>query len=105
MALNPAAAAAAYANSQKLTAGAAPDIAKSGEAQGSTFSDMLKDAVGTVVNTGKAAESKAMAGITGKAEVTDVVAAITEAELTLQTVVTVRDKVIAAYQDIMKMPI
>jgi flagellar hook-basal body complex protein FliE len=35
----------------------------------------------------------------------DVVTAVAEAETTLQTVVAVRDKVIAAYQDIMKMPI
>ena len=35
----------------------------------------------------------------------DVVTAVAEAEATLQTVVAVRDKVIAAYNDIIKMPI
>lgn len=104
MAVNPAAAAAAYANSAKVTAGAAPGLPADG-AKGPSFADMVKDAVGSVVDTGKKAESRAMAGVTGSAEVTDVVAAITEAELTLETVVAVRDKVIAAYQDIMKMPI
>lgn len=104
MALNPAAAAAAYANSAKITSGALPEIAQ-GESKGTNFAEMVKDAIGQVVSTGKKAETQAIAGVTGKAEVADVVAAITEAELTLQTVVAVRDKVIAAYQDIMKMPI
>ena len=43
--------------------------------------------------------------VAGKAELTDVVTAVTSAELTLQTVVAVRDRVISAYQEIMRMPI
>jgi len=43
--------------------------------------------------------------VTGEADLTDVVAAITSAELTLQTVVAVRDRLISAYQEIMRMPI
>lgn len=43
--------------------------------------------------------------IAGKAGLNDLVAAVTNAELTLQTVVAVRDRVINAYQDIVKMPI
>ena len=104
MALNPAAAAAAYANAAKVSGLAAPEAAQ-GAAQGQSFGDIMKDVMGAVVDSGKKAESKAMAGVTSGAEVTDVVAAITQAELTLETVVAVRDKVIAAYQDIMKMPI
>ena len=41
----------------------------------------------------------------GKADIVDVVSAVNSAELTLDTVVAVRDKVIAAYQSIMQMPI
>jgi flagellar hook-basal body complex protein FliE len=40
-----------------------------------------------------------------KAELVDVVTAVTQAEITLETVTAVRDKVISAYQDIMRMPI
>ena len=104
MAINPAAAAAAYAKAASASASSgAPNLA--GAAQGPSFSEMVKDAMGSVVKTGEAAEAKALKGVTSGAEITDVVAAITQAELTLQTVVAVRDKVIAAYQDIMKMPI
>jgi flagellar hook-basal body complex protein FliE len=43
--------------------------------------------------------------VTGEADLTDVVTAVTNAELTLQTVVSVRDRLISAYQEIMRMPI
>jgi len=33
------------------------------------------------------------------------VMAVSKAEMTLETVVTLRDKVVAAYQDILRMPI
>ncbi len=40
----------------------------------------------------------------GQADIVDVVNAVNSAELTLDTVVAVRDKVISAYQSIMQMP-
>jgi flagellar hook-basal body complex protein FliE len=43
--------------------------------------------------------------VAGKGDIVDVVQAVNSAELTLDTVVAVRDKVIAAYQSIMQMPI
>jgi flagellar hook-basal body complex protein FliE len=46
-----------------------------------------------------------IAGVAGKADVNDVVTAVTTAEVTLQTVVAIRDKVISAYQDILRMPV
>jgi flagellar hook-basal body complex protein FliE len=46
-----------------------------------------------------------MKGMAKEAELTDVVTAVSNAELTLQTVVTIRDRVIQAYQDIIRMPI
>lgn len=103
MAINISSAAAAYA--QALKAMKEPGAAAPEAAQGPSFADMVKDAVGEVVKTGRTAEAKAIEGVTGKAELVDVVTAITNAELTLQTVVAVRDKVIGAYQEIMKMPI
>ena len=41
----------------------------------------------------------------GQADIVDVVNAVNSAELTLDTVVAVRDKVISAYQSIMQMPV
>ncbi len=43
--------------------------------------------------------------LVGKADLTDVVTAVSEAETALNAVVAVRDRVISAYQEIIKMPI
>ena len=48
-------------------------------------------------------QSQAVAN--GNANMVDVVTAVAETETTVQTLVSVRDKVIAAYEDILKMPI
>ena len=50
-------------------------------------------------------EAETLKAAAGKADVTDVVTAVAEAEVTLQTVVAVRDRVIQAYQEILRMPI
>lgn len=72
---------------------------------GESFAGMVKNAVeGAVETVGKSEEISKQA-IAGKADVRDLVTAVTNAELTLQTVVSVRDKVITAYNEILKMPI
>lgn len=53
----------------------------------------------------KASETKAVEALTGRANLQDVVEAVTEAELSLQKMTAVRDRVISAYQEIMRMPI
>jgi flagellar hook-basal body complex protein FliE len=53
----------------------------------------------------RAGEAAASQGAAGQGDVVQVVNAVTAAELTLETVVAIRDRVISAYQDIMKMPI
>ncbi len=70
-----------------------------------SFGDILKSTAQNAVKTMRAGETMAAQAVIGKAELTDVVQAINAADLTLQTVVAVRDKMIAAYQDIMRMPI
>jgi flagellar hook-basal body complex protein FliE len=45
------------------------------------------------------------AQVQGKAELVDVVTSISAAEASLETVMAVRDQVISAYQEIMRMPI
>jgi flagellar hook-basal body complex protein FliE len=69
------------------------------------FETMLGDVLNGAVSAGKQAETAAINGMAKKAELVDVVTAVTQAEITLETVTAVRDKVIAAYQDIMRMPI
>ncbi|MBI5164677.1 MAG: flagellar hook-basal body complex protein FliE [Magnetospirillum sp.] len=74
-------------------------------APGSDFASVLKDAAKVAVGSLKEGEQATAAGLTGKADIRDVVAAVNNAELTLETVVAVRDKVINAYNEIMRMPI
>jgi len=66
---------------------------------------MVNSASKDLLETGRAAEKATAAAIAGEADVTDVVMAVTNAETTLQTVVAVRDRVMAAYQEILRMPI
>jgi flagellar hook-basal body complex protein FliE len=58
-----------------------------------------------VVELGRSADAAATAALTGQGSVTDVVLAVSRAELALQTAVAVRDRVVGAYQEIMRMPI
>ena len=104
MTINPANAAAAYKSAARAALPTGPVAAK--EAAGPSFGEMVENAAKEALTTAKGAETlgiKAAAG--APVELTDVVTAVSNAEVTLQTVVAVRDKVIAAYQDIMRMPI
>jgi flagellar hook-basal body complex protein FliE len=72
---------------------------------GSDFGSVLQRAVQSAVDAGHTADAAAASGIAGNADVTAVVTAVSKAELALQTTVTIRDRVVQAYQDIMKMAI
>ena len=72
---------------------------------GTDFASMLTRSLGNAVDTGRQAESQAMTAIGGGGDLTSVVTAVSRAELALQTTVAVRDRVLQAYQDIIKMPI
>ncbi|HEY4125349.1 MAG TPA: flagellar hook-basal body complex protein FliE [Rhizomicrobium sp.] len=102
----PAAAAAAYQAVSKIGASAVSQ-AGSGAASGATqsFGDILSGAMKDSIGTMKQGETMAMKQVAGQADIVDVVNAVNQAELTLNTVVAVRDKVIQAYQSIMQMPI
>lgn len=81
------------------------DTVQSGNADGVNFSDFLENKARESVETMKGAEKMSARAVTGEADLTEVVQAVTDAELTLQTVVAVRDRMISAYQEIMRMPI
>ena len=74
-------------------------------AKGGSFLDMVGSALAGAANSGYKSEAMATKALTGKADLTDVVTAVSEAETALNTVVAIRDRVINAYQDIIKMPI
>jgi len=68
------------------------------------FADLVKDAIQEAAKIGERGEKVSIAGINDRADVNQVVTAMAEAELTLQTVVSVRDKVLDAYKEIIRMP-
>jgi flagellar hook-basal body complex protein FliE len=109
MAVLPAAAAAAYqAISQIGSAGAGSAGAATAGAGGTTatdFSNFLSNALKDGIGTMKQGEAMATRQVSGQANIVDVVGAVNQAEVTLDTVVAVRDKVVQAYQSIMNMPI
>ena len=104
----PFAAAKAYAAVQAQAANLSGNLGASGGATGADahgFSDILKSAMTDAVQTSKTAEQTMVANVKGKADLVDVATAISSAQTSLQTVMAVRDQVIAAYQQIMAMPI
>lgn len=70
-----------------------------------SFGAAITQALGQAVQTGHAADDQAMKALSGGGNLTDVVTALSHAEMTLQTATAIRDRVVQAYQDIMKMPI
>ncbi len=95
----------AYSALSKATSGGGMEVRDASEVPGTDFASMLKTAAQDTVSSLKTAEAGTAAAVAGKADIREVVAAVTNAELTLETVVNVRDKVINAYNDIMRMPI
>jgi flagellar hook-basal body complex protein FliE len=57
------------------------------------------------IEVGRSADAASTQALMGQGSVTEAVLAISRAELALQTAVTLRDRVVAAYQDVMRMPI
>lgn len=96
----PSTAASAYARVQSSGIGGIADAA-----DGSGFGDTLAKALQGVVQTGHTADVAAAKGISGEGNLTDVVMAVSRAQMALQSTTTIRDRVVQAYQDIMKMSI
>jgi flagellar hook-basal body complex protein FliE len=99
---NPAAAAGAYANMAKMGASAATE---NKDPMRPSFGDVLKTSILDSIQTMKTGEQMSARAVTGEASLPEVVQAVNAAELTLSTVVAVRDRLIGAYQEIMRMPI
>ena len=99
--MNPLMAAKAYAAVQgggMPTGGAASPAAPG-------FGEMLQNVMGDMTRTSKAAETQMTSTLQGQGNMIDVVTAVSSAEASLETVIAVRDQVISAYQEIMRMPI
>ena len=99
------AAANAYATAQKAMAVDPAAMGSEAIASGGGFGDILKSAMADVMNSSKAAETQMANQVQGKAQLVDVVTAVSSAQQSLETVMAIRDQVISAYQEIMRMPI
>jgi flagellar hook-basal body complex protein FliE len=106
---SPISAANAYAAIQKMGTGglaqAAKTIGSPAGAGGGDFAQMVKQAVTGTADSARKAEAKMAMATAGKADLVDVVTAVAESEAALETLVAVRDRMIAAYEEIMRMPI
>lgn len=94
----------AYQKAQGLGTGL-NDMPASPVKAGGNFADVLASYTQDAVQVLKQGEQATLLAAQGKADITEVVTAVSNAELTLQTIVSVRDRVINAYQDILRMPI
>jgi flagellar hook-basal body complex protein FliE len=97
--VRPSAAAAAYARVDSGATGSSDRAGAGG------FGASLEQALQGAVDSGHEADTKSMEALNGTGNLTDVVSAVARAQLALQTATAVRDRVVSAYQEIMKMPI
>jgi flagellar hook-basal body complex protein FliE len=114
---SPIAAANAYANLARVIGaggsgnpfgnlGGLPNGAGGGnEPGGPSFGNVLKDVISSVADAGRKSDAQTVAMASGKANVMDVVTAVAETDVAVSTLVSVRDRVIQSYEDIMKMSI
>jgi flagellar hook-basal body complex protein FliE len=102
------AATAAYGNASRLINQAAKpttDLSAAASGSGNNFASMLAQQVQGVMDAGKTSDAMALDMVNGKANVVDMVTALSQTELAIESMVTVRDRVISAYEEIMRMPI
>jgi flagellar hook-basal body complex protein FliE len=103
---SPTAAANAYAALARIadpSAGLARSVAEL--KNGPDFGALVKEALNVVNTAGRKSDAQTQALATGKANIVDVVTAVAETEVAVEALVSVRDRVINAYEEIMRMPI
>ncbi len=100
-----------YSNTSGLARGARTDGGDTTETSsadsggGPSFAALLETKTREAVDTLRTGEEMSAKAVTGEADLTEVIEAVNSAEVTLQTVVALRDRMISAYQEIMRMPI
>ncbi len=99
----------AYLRAQRAAA-SAPDedglgTAAEGSAASGSFADLVRGALDSTIQQQHQAEQQATSAVSGRGDLTAVVTSVAEAEVALQAVVAVRDRVVEAYKDVMRMPI
>ena len=102
MAIDPVSAARAYQQAAQAMQGGG---AAGGASEGVDFGNLVQEAIRQAGAGAGAAEQQGLAVAAGQGDIVNVVTAIAAAETQLQTVIAVRDQVISAYQEILRMPI
>ena len=72
---------------------------------GPSFQELLQGSAESVVESSEKSEMVSLQATVKQAELVDVISAVSSAEVALESVVAVRDRVVQAYQDILRMPI
>lgn len=97
---------AAAAYGRVLGTGATPRaVPTTGDAPAGGFGSMIEQMVGGTAQSLRAAEAASARQVAGRGDLIDVVTAVGAAETALDTVVAVRDRVVSAYSEIMRMQI
>ena len=103
--MNPMMAAKAYAAVQGGAMPTATPPSAASAAQGPGFSELLQGVMNSTAQQTRSAETQMAQMVQGQGNLIDVVTALSSAEASLETVISVRDQVISAYKEIMAMPI
>ncbi len=90
-----------YGTASRITEGSAAPAATEGQ----SFSEALEAAARDMLATVQQGERTAQAALVGQADAQSVVEALAATEMALQTAVTVRDRVVEAYQELLRMPV
>lgn len=98
---------AAQIYNQAQQSGVTPSVIPTQDAQTAnpgTFTNMVQSYLTQAQQVGQASEQMSVSGLMGQADLASVATSVSEAEVTLQTVVAIRDKVVEAYREILRMP-
>lgn len=95
----------AYQRAARQTISGGTQESKTAKTPEEDFGSLVQSAIAEARKIGEKSEKMSIAAINDRADITQVVTAVSEAEMTLQTVVNIRDKVLEAYNDIIRMPV
>ncbi|GBR46626.1 flagellar hook-basal body complex protein FliE [Neokomagataea thailandica] len=97
------------AYTQSLQNSQSPSPLDDGVSDGATpsanFGDVFSQTLDHALTTAHTAETQSAQGLQGQGDMAHIVTAVSNAQLTLQTTTVLRDRMVQAYQDIMKMAI
>lgn len=92
-------------NAYAATATRSIDVSPAAQAPGASFTSLVGNLVTNARDAGAAAELEAAKTVAGKGDLVRTAAAVNDAELAIETLVAVRDRMVGAYNDVMRMQI